>query len=147
LKHNILREIRDTSFFNYSDFVSKINSKKRILPIGKEGFDITILATAAPSCYAEIIANNEGYDICLGTNFSTNSYNQNFENIKENKRDAVMQYLSEFNIEKIDVFVTDHIDDLPLMKQSINNIIVNPSKYLIQELERSKVSFTELKIE
>ena len=47
-----------------------------------------------------------------------------FRSVSRNPSWEVAKALKE---EKIDVLVTDHLDDLPLMKQSINNIIVNNS--------------------
>ena len=65
---------------NYTKFVTNIAKFKKDLKVDKSEFDLTILATAAPSCYANIIAKNENFDLCIATNFTDSNFNDEFEN-------------------------------------------------------------------
>ncbi len=146
MKYNILNAIKEKDYIGYQKFVSSISFSKRSIPlINDKDFDIKILATAAPSCYANIIAKNEGFNLCLGTEFSDRSFSDKFENIREVKKKNVMHYLSKKGIHEIDVFITDHIDDLPLIKLTKKNIIINPSELMKKELKQNLISFEVLK--
>lgn len=141
MKYDILKLLKNRNDINYEAFVNSISSKKRVIPQLRDTiFNVKILATAAPSCYANIIAKNEGL-VCLGTDFPNTRFNQTFENSKINKKENVFKYLKEQNIYEIDTFVTDHIDDLPLIKVAENNIIVKPRKELINTLKQNSISF------
>lgn len=146
MKYNILMLLRDRKDIDYIKFVNSIVKKKRILPevYGKD-FDIKILATAAPSCYAKIIAKNEKFDLCIGTDFSDSSFNTTFENVKDIKKANVLHYLKTQNINEIDTFITDHIDDLSLIKIAKKNIIVEPDEDLVATLKHNSISFEVIK--
>ncbi|MEC3907307.1 hypothetical protein VOI54_09785 [Tamlana sp. 2201CG12-4] len=142
MKHRVLYLIKDLEYIDYKTFVSSIANKKRDISIIKEErFFIRILATGAPSCYANIIANIEKFDICISTDFPEFNFNDRFDNVKTVKRDNVLKYLRDFDVEQIDTFITDHIDDLPLMKISKQNLIVCPSEVLINQLKQNSISF------
>ncbi|GAA3614238.1 hypothetical protein Q4Q39_02915 [Flavivirga amylovorans] len=141
MKYNILKLLKNRNDINYGAFVNSISSKKRFIPHLQDTiFHVKILATAAPSCYANIIAKNEGL-VCLGTDFPYTKFAQNFENSKINKKENVLKYLENQNIYEIDTFVTDHIDDLPIIKIATNNIIINPHKELLNILKQNSISF------
>lgn len=140
MKYSILK-LTTNRDVDYKRFVVLINNKKRDNLFDKNDFDLRILATAAPKCYAEIIAKNEMFDVCLATDFPVISFDKTFENIKEVKKDNVMKYLSNKGINVIDVFITDHIDDLPLMRQSKKNILVAPNSKTINKLKLNHVPF------
>ncbi|NOY47172.1 MAG: haloacid dehalogenase-like hydrolase [Chlorobi bacterium] len=145
MKYLILMRIRYKILIDYQEFVGSISFAKRdLLLLKKRSFDITILATAAPSCYAKIIAKNECFDLCLGTEFPITNFNTEYENSKEVKKMNVMNYLMKDDIYEIDTFITDHLDDIPLMKLSRRNIIVNPNRYTKKELKRHNISFEVL---
>lgn len=142
MKYRILKLLKNRTDFNYHVFTASISQKKRDLQyLQNNNYDLKILATAAPSCYADIIAKKEGFTICLATNFSEEIYNQNFENSKGVKKDRVLEYLKSRHLNQIDTFVTDHIDDLPLIKIAKHNIIINPNKKLMTILKQNLVSF------
>lgn len=143
MKHSILELIENRNIDN-GIFVDSISENKREALYIEDDFDLKILATAAPKCYASIIAEKEQFDICLATDFIPSGFNKEFENIKEVKKDNVMQYLGNHGINEIDVLITDHIDDLPLMKLSKRNIIVYPNKDTIKGLRKSKVAYETL---
>ena len=142
MKYHILNLLKNRTDIDYNEFVNTISSKKRALKILQDiSFDIKILATAAPSCYANIIAKNNHFHICLGTDFPHSSFNSAFENSKMVKKENVLSYLSNNNINHIDVLVTDHKDDLPLIKLAMRNKIVNPNENLVAYLKQNSISF------
>ena len=84
MKYAILKAISNNKNIDCQKFVNRISIKKRHLSILNDtSFNIKILATAAPSCYATIIAKNENFDVCLGTNFTDSAFDETFENSKE----------------------------------------------------------------
>ena len=142
MKYNILKSIKNDTKIDYNSFVQNLSENKRNINLIKDdSFDLKILATAAPLCYSDIIAKNEGFDYCIATKFPELNYTDDFENSKEIKMQNVQNYLSENNIDNIEVLITDHIDDLPLMKLSKHNIIVNPDSDLEKVLNANKISF------
>ncbi|RED48416.1 HAD family hydrolase [Seonamhaeicola aphaedonensis] len=144
MKYSILKMVSKTNI-DFIEFVKLIEAKKNDISVLKDFFNIKILATGAPNLYANIIAKNEGFDVCLATNFPRTGFDQKFENIKEVKKNTVMNYLSGESIQEIDIFVTDHIDDLPLMKNAKRNILVAPNQETKSFLEQNKISFEVLK--
>lgn len=140
IKYEVLDLLSRAPSYNYDEFVDSINSKKRAISIDND-YDIKILATAAPTCYAEIIAKNENFDICLGTDFPCQAYDTQFENSKYTKRNRVFDYLESKGLTKVDTFITDHIDDLSIIKEATRNIIVSPSKEFIEVLKQNSISF------
>lgn len=142
LKYNILKIIASRSDIDYQKFVSGILSNKRNIELlNDHSFDIKILATAAPSCYAEFIAKNENMDVCLGTDFPVAEFYSEFENIKETKKNSLINYLQLKGITEIDAFVTDHEDDLPILKIANRNIVVSPNNEFKQLLIKNNISF------
>lgn len=141
MKYDILKRIANDTQIDYTKFVNTIDKFKKDLKVDKKQFDLTILATAAPYCYANIIANNENFDLCIATNFKDSIFNDEFENSKEIKRNNVMNALLKNEIHKIDTLITDHIDDLPLMKLSKKNRIVSPNRELEAQLKQHRISY------
>jgi phosphoserine phosphatase len=142
MKYAILKSIATIKDIDYSSFVDQISSKKRnILVLNDLDFDTKILATAAPSCYADIIAKREMFDVCLATEFLASGFDKEFENMREVKKDSVLNYLSSIGLSEIDILVTDHIDDLPLMKLAKRNILVSPSIELKSQLEQHQIYY------
>lgn len=142
MKYDILRSISNRINVDYQNFVEGIALKKRSIPVMHDDrFEIKILATAAPSCYANIIAEKENFHKCLGTDFPKTGFNDAYENIKAVKRNNVVNYLKSKGIIEIEVFVTDHIDDLPLMKLAKRNLIVNPNEIMKSQLKQNLISY------
>jgi len=142
MKYVILKAIQNNNNIDYIKFVNSISAYKRgFSEINSNEFQIKILATAAPDCYANIIAENEHFDVCLATNFPEVNFNNVFENIKDVKKNNVIKYLQNIDIHEIDTLITDHIDDLPLMKLSRTNMIINPNSKLKSELKQHHISF------
>ncbi len=142
MKYAILKSIDKIKDIDYSKFVDQINSKKRdIAVLNDSDFETKILATAAPSCYADIIAKREMFDVCLATQFRASGFVKEFENIKDVKKDSVINYLSSIGFSEIDILVTDHLDDFPLMKLAKRNILVSPSTELKSQLEQHQIYY------
>jgi phosphoserine phosphatase len=145
MKYDILKSIEDTYDLDFQKFVDSILLKKRDISMLKDAsFHIKILATAAPSCYANIIAKSEKFDICLATDFPNIGYNNNFENKKEIKKNNVVNYLKTIGETEINTLVTDHIDDLPLMKLAKRNLIVSPSNKFKTQLMQNQIAFEKI---
>ena len=75
---------------------------------------LTILATAAPSLYAELIASHYHFDHCLATPPATIPYASWRENKQQEKLLSVQKTLTSANAE-ISVVITEHSDDQPLL--------------------------------
>lgn len=144
-KFYILNSIQSKKNIDFEKFVNSISNWKRDISILKDNsYDIKILATAAPFCYAHIIAQNEHFNICQATNFPTSKFSKEFENRNEVKRDTLLRYLNDNNISKIHTLVTDHLDDLPLIKLAINNIIIDPDSHMKKKLLDYKIKYQVL---
>ncbi|WP_299552148.1 HAD family hydrolase [Seonamhaeicola sp.] len=144
MKYVILKLISKREDIDFEKFVDSLAFKRNRIPVLDTFFDIKILATAAPICYADIIAKNEQFDVCFATQLPE-MFSEDFENFREVKKKHVMSYLLSKGIREIDVLVTDHIDDLPLMKQSRKTIIVAPDSKLLDELKYNQIAFEILK--
>lgn len=104
---------------------------------------LCILSTAAPESYATIIANHYGFDNCIATpNYIIkNSWK---ENVKENKKENTIKFLKRNNA-SLNIFITDHHDDLPLLKIPKEiNIMVNPNIQTQQILKENHIIFTSI---
>lgn len=142
MKYHILKRIMNKRNIDYQKFTNNISIFKRnISTIGEDRYDLKILATAAPSCYANIIAKNEGFDVCLGTDFPVLNFDSEFENIKDIKKQTVMNYLKNVGDYDFDTLITDHLDDIPLMKLANKNILICPSNSTVREVENQLISF------
>ncbi|MBU3823021.1 haloacid dehalogenase-like hydrolase [Flavobacteriaceae bacterium XHP0103] len=141
MKYLILKSIQKEEI-DYSAFIERINKYKRLIgEVSNPDFHLKILATAAPSCYASLIAKNENFDVCLGTGFPAEEYKNNYENKGEIKKNSVLKYLRSVGVCQIDTMITDHLDDLPLMKVSSNNILYCPNQFLEEELNKNAITF------
>lgn len=103
---------------------------------------LCILSTAAPESYASIIANHYGFDNCIATsNYITSNW---MENVKENKKENTINFLKRNNA-SLNIFITDHYDDLPLLKipKEINTI-VNPNIKTQRILKENHITFTSI---
>jgi phosphoserine phosphatase len=146
MKYNVLSLLKNRNDIDYHEFVNSIACKKRdILALSDDSYDIKILATAAPSCYSNLIAKNEGFDLCLGTDFPSSKFDKDFENVKEVKRNNVFSYLKDLAIDEVDTFITDHIDDLPLLMLAKKNIVVDPNENMLAQLKQNSISFDVIK--
>lgn len=102
----------------------------------------TCLATAAPLLYADLIGKRFGFDaVCATPSCIGNNKEHWIENARENKLLYVKDFLDKKEV-TIDVVVTDHYDDLPLMKRSReSNFLVAPSPKTVSQLLSNKIKF------
>ena len=114
--------------------------------VSDSSFDIKILATAAPSCYAALIAKDFEFDVCLATDFPENGFSPDFENLREQKKKNLLKYLESKAITSVDVFITDHIDDASITQLATKNIIINPDIKFSNWLKENLVNFEVRKI-
>jgi len=96
--------------------------RKEIL-LKHSNLDRQILATAAFDFYAKEVADKLHIKECVAT--SWHQMKQGYECISERKRNC-LQALT--NPMVIDVFYTDHSDDLPTIKIANKTVLVSPSK-------------------
>ena len=143
LKYNILASLRNSSI-DLQPFVSSLAPYlNTIKEISDETYAIRILATAAPSCYAEVLSEKHKFTICLGTENPDKGFASFRENINENKRASLEQYLKSQNLNTVDICITDHIDDAPLIKLSKHSIIYNPDSEFRNWLNKNFIDFKE----
>lgn len=142
MKFLILKAIKGYDEIDMEGFVSSLKEYRNQLQILEDDtFGVKILATAAPDCYAKIIALNEGFDVCLATNTPVANYQHDFENVRNVKKQGVVHYLNSIEVNHLDTMVTDHYDDLPLMKISKQVVLVNPSKETKDILKKNQIFF------
>lgn len=102
-----------------------------------------LLATAAPESYAGILSSRMGMDGCCATPMPRHGL-QWKENVREQKREAVLQHLEPANA-SIAVVITDHHDDIPLMSSNPGkNLLVNPSPKTISLVRVHGIQFESI---
>lgn len=97
---------------------------------------LLILCTAAPGLYAHPIAENMGIDLCCATLLPSEVVIGEWrENVGTNKLEALQRLLQMYKAE-LEVVITDHHDDLPLLKYNAEgrNIVVGASSQTRQIL-------------
>ncbi|SHH34695.1 haloacid dehalogenase-like hydrolase [Winogradskyella jejuensis] len=146
LKYEVLKLIRNEAV-DFEAFVSELSEyRNEFEEVSDASFDIKILATAAPSCYAELIAKHSGFDVCLATDFPENGFSPDFENLREQKKNNLLKYLESKAVTSVDVFITDHIDDASITQLATKNIIINPDVKFSNWLKENLVNFETRKI-
>ena len=145
MKYNILKSIKNKESIDYNKFVNSISNMKRDISLIRDSsFDLKILATAAPACYANLISEYESFNYCLATEFPVSNFTEDFDNIKETKKNNTINHLLNNKINEIDTLVTDHIDDLPLMKLAKKNVIINPNRKMEKLLNEHNIKYEVL---
>ena len=142
LKFYILKKVTTRFYIDYLEFVDSIDKYKRVITLQyNKDFDVKILATAAPYCYSNVIANKLNFDACIATDFSIPKFSIEFENARENKKKNVVDFLKKEGLVTVDLFITDHIDDLPLIKISKMNVIINPNFEFEKALQSLNIQY------
>lgn len=120
-------------------FVLKIFIRKNLLNNHIEAEDTLILATAAYDFYARRIAREYNFSKCLGT--TREDIVENIECIGAVKKSRLIALLGEDNI---DVFFTDHKDDIPTIKVAKLTYLVKPSQISLNEIRqlKAKINFS-----
>lgn len=141
MKYRVLLIIRNLKI-DYTNFISKLEKhKNQLIEVSDSSFDIKILATAAPSCYAKIISKSHGFDHCLATDFPKNGFHPKFENLGDEKKKNLQNYIESHGIKTIDVFITDHIDDAPIVKLATKSVIISPNPEFLSWLNKNLINF------
>lgn len=96
--------------------------------------EVWILSTAAPSIYAEKLANFYNFDYYIATPMVLDE--QWKENIREVKFQNVDLLLKKMNLGCINVLYTDHHDDLHLIEISQKVYLVDPSEETKNEIKK-----------
>lgn len=132
-----------------SDFVDtlwpKLNGK--VLDIVTKWLNtdsFVLLSTAAPESYASLIAKRLHLDGCCASQIPKRGFSWK-ENVRTVKCKNTLSYLG-VNHVTLEVMLTDHYDDLPLLSvPKYKNIIVNPSAKTISYLRRNNIEFEVFK--
>lgn len=123
--------------FSMRLFAYRNNRVMDVIRYYKEKAYGVIIATAAPANYATWIADRVHVGVCLATSMDVDGDWEEFSG--ERKLEGVMKYLDKSGGELATV-VTDHYDDLPLLKHNLGrNIIISPSKKTLRKLEWANV--------
>ena len=132
-----------------SDFVDtlwpKINVKVQdIISQWQDSNEFVLLSTAAPESYALIIAKRLALNGCSATPMPKRGINWK-ENVRRIKCENTLLFLGENNL-TLEVFLTDHYDDLPFLKVAKKqNLIVNPSARTISCLNKNCIKYEIIK--
>lgn len=100
---------------------------------------INILATAAPEIYAKRIASKYGFQYCIST--PAISKNNWYENIRDRKRKTLKNLLNTLNLNYIDIVLSDHHDDIAIMKLAKKIYLVNATKRTKNFLKENQLSY------
>lgn len=100
------------------------------------------LSTAAPEIYAGLISERLVFDysLCTGNPFVEKNW---FENTGKKKAENTVSFLKK-NGAFPDILITDHYDDLPLMKEVRKVILVNPSSKTKVILDNNGIPYDRL---
>lgn len=108
----------------------------------KQGYYM-LLATAAPENYAVIVSSRMGFDGCCAT-MMPQAESEWGENAREQKLESVLRHLDSVNA-SVAIVITDHHDDIPLMKVSQEkNILVNPAYKTVVKINNSDIGLEKL---
>ena len=132
-----------------NDFVDSIlpfrNGKvyECALAYRKQGFFLC-LSTAAPVSYASLIAERLSFDSVCATPMPSQVKDWR-ENVREIKRKNTLKQLGEHHL-VLEILMTDHYDDIPLLKEEKSkNIVVSPTACTLEKLEKENIHFELLK--
>lgn len=119
-----------------------VNARVReILEAGRGRGYYVCLSTAAPESYARIISGRLGLDGYCASPVPADGDGGWRENVREAKRDNTLGFLRERGVE-MSVLVTDHHDDLPLLRESKDcNYLVDPSPKTLEACRAAGISF------
>ncbi|MCC7460554.1 MAG: haloacid dehalogenase-like hydrolase, partial [Proteobacteria bacterium] len=92
-----------------------------------------VLSTAAPAQYVQHLTLHlpVKFEATFCSRLESHTF---FDNSRDNK---VLSFQDKFNNEPCSLFITDHHDDLPMMKLSLKNILVNPSETTLRVVKNA----------
>jgi phosphoserine phosphatase len=146
MKHSVLRisetlmhESEIEAFIDTLDPYINTNLRQLLA----EGSYTTILATAAPQIYAEILGRRYGFDHTIATPPTTVTPWK--ENLREAKRDSLFTLLEKCGrAPHIDLLYTDHHDDLPLMEHAKEIVLIHPSPTTVRITNAHSFSYRSI---
>lgn len=150
MKYQVLRASQ--SFMTESrlrSFVSQIETKQNMKVVKlcqqfhREGYYM-LLSTAAPENYVQVLYSDFSFDYYCASLLPQNE-TQWRENVRDQKKNNTLKILHEENV-SLEIMITDHHDDLPLLKVSKRkNILVSPTVKTIKKLSRFKINYEIIK--
>lgn len=152
MKYALLR--RTATFVNCNDrldqFVeqelTRVNpiARKQMEPYRNRGY-LLVLCSAAPSLYAHPIAENLGLDLCCATLLPSEVVIGQWQECVGDQKLEALRRLLQVHKAELDVVITDHHDDLPLLNFNAEgrNILVNASAQTRQILDKKCKSTIE----
>lgn len=119
--------------------LTRVNTLARNLmePYRNRGY-LLVLCTAAPSLYAHPIAENLGLDLCCATLLPSEVVIGQWQECVGTQKVEALRRLLLVHKAELDVVITDHHDDLPLLNYNAEgrNILVNASAQTRMKLDR-----------
>lgn len=144
-KYKILKitEHYDADFIaEFTDSLEKYQNKKVIDFLGRSE-TVCILATAAPELYAGEISHRHHFDYCVATPSTTAA--AWYENIRGEKLRHTQRILREKNLNPaLEIMLSDHYDDLPIMKLARKVVLINASAKTKHILKENNIRYEEL---
>jgi phosphoserine phosphatase len=101
-----------------------------------------IMITAAPEVYANKIGKKIGFDMVIASPNHNGDKNNWQENIREQKLISLNNNIDISQFESIEV-LSDHYDDLPILKIATKCILVSPSKKTIEFVKKAGITCIE----
>lgn len=150
LKYKLLKVSEDLpgeSAFSFGQSLLKYKNE-RVLDIMINYDGLKILASAAPEKYAKTVGESFRFDKTLSTKCPGEG--RWVENIRENKKRALENFMATRSAGYVlDVLVTDHHDDLPLMEVFNRVVLINPSQETLAKTRhlKRKISITTSRID
>lgn len=146
MKYWILRNTQ--SFMTESrlrNFISQIENKRNVAVVElcrdfRQAGYFMLLSTAAPESYVRLLYLDFQFDDYCASPLPQRRVVWK-ENVREQKRNNTLNLLREKNI-ILDVMITDHYDDLPLLKEKKKrNILVSPTVKTINKLSQLDINY------
>ena len=107
---------------------------------------LLVLASAAPEFYAKDLADNFRLDTCLATPLPSEVVIGNWhENVGEEKLHNLQRFLRQYDA-SVDAIITDHEDDLPLLKafSQATIYLANPTTQTEAVLNKEQIAYQKL---
>lgn len=101
-----------------------------------------VLATAAPAQYAVPFAREHGFDYCIASD-SSDLGSQFYECKGENKLNRIEELARRRGL-RIAGIITDHEDDMPLLKVAPVRYLVSPSSATVKTIRNSGIDFIRI---
>lgn len=150
MKYWILRVTQSFMTESYlRNFVSQIKNKKNgkvveLCQNFRQAGYFMLLSTAAPENYVRLLCLDFLFDDYCASPLPQQGTLWK-ENVCEQKRNNTLSLLQKKNV-MLDVMITDHYDDLPLLKEKKRrNILVSPTVKTIDKLSQLNIKYEILK--